>query len=452
MVTADHGRLNVSPTSTETAIDDLVQPSTVVGPLAAGYEERYGYLEAQRSLELTNVDPDLPTSAKAALALYRSVKAQELDGVIAIDPIALAYLLNASGPVEVNDSMRAGTAIPARVTGDQVAQLLYVDVYDTFGGRSEAREAFLTAFATRSLQTLLAGDWDLARLRRGLDQSTGGRHIQIYSAHASEEAAFEELGVAGTLPDGPGDWLTVTVNNAGANKQDVHVKHTFEAELSLRRQDEAGSCASNDTSPAAVVVDGTISARIDNPLGKRGHDIYILGSTGPDGRIGSGPPGLNQSWVSLWLPGDAKVEAGYDLVGGQIDVSLGAMHGRTVVDRYVDTPPHDHGGFSVKTCYPTTLERDGDAYVYRLTWWRQSKAIPDRLAVSIGPPAGMTVTDVQVTGGGRSGPAPGQRIQPLKAEVRSFGAQVIGQITADATIEVRMVPDGQVPAVAQAGD
>ncbi|MFC7483852.1 DUF4012 domain-containing protein [Luedemannella flava] len=53
-----------------------------------------------------NVSPDFPTAARLIREMYRLRTGQTVDGVIATDPVALAYLLSATGPLRVSGGRR----------------------------------------------------------------------------------------------------------------------------------------------------------------------------------------------------------------------------------------------------------------------------------------------------------------------------------------------------------
>jgi len=48
-----------------------------------------------------NLTPDFPTAASTAQAMWERKTGQRVDGVISIDPIALSYILEATGPVKI---------------------------------------------------------------------------------------------------------------------------------------------------------------------------------------------------------------------------------------------------------------------------------------------------------------------------------------------------------------
>ena len=48
-----------------------------------------------------NLTPDFPTAAATAQAMWERKTGQHVDGVLSLDPVALGYILDATGPVKI---------------------------------------------------------------------------------------------------------------------------------------------------------------------------------------------------------------------------------------------------------------------------------------------------------------------------------------------------------------
>ena len=72
----------------------------------------------------TTLTPDFPRSAEIMRAMIRQDRGLKTDGVISLDPIALSYILEATGPVKLGD----GTSL----TSKNAVRRLLNDVYSTF--------------------------------------------------------------------------------------------------------------------------------------------------------------------------------------------------------------------------------------------------------------------------------------------------------------------------------
>ena len=68
-----------------------------------------------------NLSPHFPYAAQLMLSMWQRQFGQKLDGVIAIDPVALSYLLAVTGPVKLADG--------SSVTSANVADLMMRSIY-----------------------------------------------------------------------------------------------------------------------------------------------------------------------------------------------------------------------------------------------------------------------------------------------------------------------------------
>ena len=263
------------------------------------------------------------------------------------------------------------------------------------------------------------------------------RHLQVFSLDDDEQEAFTEVGVTGTMPDGlDADVLTVTANNAVGGKQDVHLGHrtTMDIELGAPQQDLQDRITASRLSRLRVDV--------DNPLPESGRDLYIIGNCEVMGdRSGcfEGPTGWNRTWFTVWGPSETRLQdvRSEDDAGG---TAGGVIHGLRAIDTYLETPPEGSAGFEMDLVAEVPLRIEDGALVYELTWWAQSKAIPDLLDVTITPPDGWRVADVTLTGGGEGrGLGVHGDGEALALEAGDGEARITGTVTADTTFRVELV-------------
>jgi hypothetical protein len=273
-------------------------------------------------------------------------------------------------------------------------------------------------------------------MSRALGDAAGGRHLQVFSRHEDEQAAFEQLGVAGALRGtDDADLLTVTANNAVGGKQDVHLGHRVVLDLALEDPRRDGD-------EVTVLRRATVRTEVDNPLPAEGMDLYVIGNClvgGEGNRCFDGPPGENRTWFSVWAPRGTQLveERGDD---GRNRVRSGAIRDLQVFDRYLDTPPQDQLGFELDLAGEAPVRTDAGDLRYDLRWWAQAKATPTLLEVRLTPPDGWRVADVEVDGGGDGrgfGVFGGG--EPLEVRVAEDGsARLTGTVSADTVLRVRM--------------
>src|SRR5664280_2897500 len=105
---ADQGRVQLARIASNAEL-----PPVSVTPLEAGlppeYMDQYGNWAPLSIWADANVSPHFPYAAQIWAAMWRKSTGQTIDGVIALDPFTLSYLLQATGPVQLAD----GTAVSA---------------------------------------------------------------------------------------------------------------------------------------------------------------------------------------------------------------------------------------------------------------------------------------------------------------------------------------------------
>jgi len=210
------GRLDVADGSI--AIEDL---QSAGAPLDAAVEadsellDNWGWLEPAQRFQNAGVTPRFDVVAPIAERIWLARGGAPVDGVLALDVVALRSILEATGSIEVE-----GREIDADNIEDEIFVQQYAEGVD--------QEERLGDIAEGVLDALQDGNWELATLAEQLRVAANGRHLLAWSADPAEEQAWEDAGVAGTLDD---DSLLVSALNLGGNKLDQFV--TIEAVLAV---------------------------------------------------------------------------------------------------------------------------------------------------------------------------------------------------------------------------
>jgi hypothetical protein len=248
------------------------------------YLDRYRIRRPWDALQDVTLSPDLPTVAEAWRQLYPQVGGQELDGVMVLDPIALAALMELTGPVTLD----AGVTIDSA----EAAQFLLVDQYELVD--RENREHILEEAGRLVFERLTTGS--VPNPRRVADRvapMVAQGRLAATSFHEDEQALFAVLGATGSMtPPGAGDAFGLITTNTGQNKIDVYLERSVD----YRAQVDADS--------GALAATATVTLRNGVP----GLDL-------PDAVVGSNdqglPRGTNELLLSFYTP--------WFLVGGTVD-------------------------------------------------------------------------------------------------------------------------------------
>lgn len=174
----------------------------------------------------SNFISDFPTSARAGEALFENETGRKVDGVISIDPTAVAQLLQVSGPIaipEYNTTAQAATfAEEVFQREEKVANIV------------PGKKNFFPAVADRliaKISELPSAGW--AGLLNALNSSVQGRHLQVYFNNQPAEAEMGRINWAGATPVPTGDrelMLEVESNFSG-NKSNHFIERSYDLTL-----------------------------------------------------------------------------------------------------------------------------------------------------------------------------------------------------------------------------
>lgn len=189
--------------------------------------QRWSVLAPSEEWRNLAASPSFDVTAPVAAQMWTAATGESVDGVLAVDPVALQALLAATGPVEVDGVVIDETNVLPYLLHDQYLGLDYGDPAQA------ARRDRLGAITAAVIGALDEGDYDTATLVEELVDAAEGRHILAWSDRAVEQTGWEAAGIDGALG---ADSLMVSVLNRGANKLDPFLD--VDAELDLRTGDE----------------------------------------------------------------------------------------------------------------------------------------------------------------------------------------------------------------------
>ncbi|KAA0962706.1 DUF4012 domain-containing protein [Microbacterium sp. ANT_H45B] len=165
--------------------------------------------------------PDFPTAAKIMRAWWqRDIGADQIDGVISIDPLALSRILVATGPIEL-------------VTGDTLSSenavsLLLNEVYKRWDSYKypELVDGFFAAAAGAVFDRVASGQFDLKNMATALTESAAQGSILVWSEDPKVEEAIRGERVSGVLPTENDEETTLGVyfNNSNGSKIDYYTR------------------------------------------------------------------------------------------------------------------------------------------------------------------------------------------------------------------------------------
>jgi hypothetical protein len=343
-------------------------PRTLTGP--PDYLARYGKFHPELYFQDVTYSPDLPTVAQVIAGLYPQAGGDHIDGVLVVDPYALAALLRFTGPQHI-------AGLSEELTAQNAAQVLLQGQYQEFQGTHEERKDALSEAGRVVFEKLTTGSLPAPKaLADTLSGVVHEKHLGFYSFDPPAERFITEVGAAMAFPRPDGsDLLAVTTQNSANNKVDDYLHRTITDDVTV------------DVSTGQV--HAIVSVTLHNDAPATGLPDTVSGNlASPDL-----PPGTNRSFVSVYSPLDLRdATLGGQPVAMAADVELGWQ----VYATTVTIPP----GGSV-TVVLTLDGRLPAVNPYRLALPVQPAVNPDQVSVSISPTSGAANRD---SGAVRAGP------------------------------------------------
>jgi hypothetical protein len=164
--------------------------------------------------------PDFPTAAELMQAYWIRDKDLTANGVISVDPLALARILTATGPIE----LPSGDVL----TAENAISLLVHDVYYRFDSYREPEkvDAFFQSAASAILNKVISGDFDMKAMVTAVTEGVNQGSILAWSADPSEQQALDGLRIQGVLPKDNAENTTIGVyyQDTSASKMDYFLR------------------------------------------------------------------------------------------------------------------------------------------------------------------------------------------------------------------------------------
>ncbi|MEU6068613.1 MULTISPECIES: DUF4012 domain-containing protein [Streptomyces] len=237
---ADRGRLSFERFGNNTEME-TVKPDIDLG---AEFNTRYAGSDPAHTWPNSDMSPHFPYAARIWAAAWRKHTGERVDGAIAVDPVTLSRLLQVTGPARMAD----GTELTPGNVVDLTERTSYAKYDDV-----ARRKAFFVDAARAAAARLMGALDDSHRLPALLvavnDVQRDGR-LKVWSAHPAEQRLLESRPYSGALPDTPGPFAGMVVNNAAGGKLDYYLDRSLTW--------EAGACSGGGR---AVTVRMTLTNR-----------------------------------------------------------------------------------------------------------------------------------------------------------------------------------------------
>ena len=315
---------------------DTLAPNTdltdAVAPIELGleYDQQYGYAQPFTDFRNSNLSPHFPYAAQIWKAMFAEQTGTQVDGVIAIDPVALSYVLGATGPVSMPDG--------EVVSRENVVELTEATAYRRFPTDQNARKQYLQDIANAVVTKMTGQVQSPRKLLDALGRAVNERRIAVWSASPNEQELLEQTPLAHVLPSDDAPYAAVVINNLGGNKLDYYLDTQIEY--------AADKCG-DETRASTVNVDLT-NAVPNEPL-----PDYVASAAGlaPELLIAV-PKGTNITSVRLFSTKGAELSSAL-LNGERVPAIISSERGHPVFEVQAIIPPGQTAEISFQLSEPT---------------------------------------------------------------------------------------------------
>ena len=317
-------------------VDTLASNRELTGASAAvdlgpEFTEMYGFTNPMTDFRNSNLSSHFPYAAQIWRSMWAEETGMNVDGVIALDPVALSYVLGAVGSVRMPDG--------EVITKDNVVELTESTAYSRFPTDQTARKMYLQDIASEVVRKITGRVESPQKLLDALGKAVGERRIAVWSSVPAEEELLEQTPLAHVVPDDPAPYAGVVINNLGGNKLDYY----------LRRQIEyvADGCS-------AETRNSTVTIRLSNEAPKTGLPDYVAAAPGirPDIPLDV-PKGAMVTSVRLLATKGATLVSAL-VEGQQVPVFSGTERGHPTFEVQLGIPPGQSGSLSFRLSEPTS--------------------------------------------------------------------------------------------------
>lgn len=313
LLNADGGRITLGKQSSAVELGAF-KPSLEVDPeQTLLYSARLG-----TQMQNVNLTPDFPTAALTAKKMWEERHpSDEVDGVIALDPTMLSYLLGATGPVDLADpkalGLIEGTSLPSSLTKTNVVSTLLSDVYREIA-EPATQDVYFAAVASEVFTALAEGQGDSRKLIKAISAGATESRLYLWSNRTDEEVILTRTPLAGSVVGNQSGGATFGVyfNDGTGAKMDFYAKRTVQL-LSTCKSEGYRSYTVRMTTANNAPLDAATSL-----------PAYVTGG----GTYGVAPGRLRTNYV-VYGPAQAFVETA-TVNGKSVPVSSGKHGARPV--------------------------------------------------------------------------------------------------------------------------
>ena len=249
----------------------------------------------------SNLSPHFPYGARIWMANWQKQFGGKLDGVIAIDPTAISYILKATGDVKL--------ASGEEITADNVVDKTLSQAYKKYENDNNARKQYLVEIMNTTFAKLMANQFNKVKMAQAIKRAIIENRLLVYTTDKDAQAQIEKIRVGGALQTVANNEYRVVIQNIDASKLDYYLDRTVTV--------ESTECKVNKQALVTVTVTNTVENAKDLPA-------YVL-TRADKGKPADLKTGQHRFKLFIYGPVEAKLGTvsrstpGVELGGGGVE-------------------------------------------------------------------------------------------------------------------------------------
>jgi hypothetical protein len=188
--------------------------------LGAEFNELYGTSRPLTDVRNSNQSSHFPWAAQIWKSMWERETGSRVDGVIALDPITLSYILGAVGPATLANGQV--------ISQENVVEITLSEAYAKFPTDNDARKRYLQDIGLAVVKKMTTQIQSPGKLLDALGRAAAERRIMVWSSFPEEQKVLEATPLGHTIPDTASPFALVIINNFAGNKIDYYLKRDIE--------------------------------------------------------------------------------------------------------------------------------------------------------------------------------------------------------------------------------
>ena len=280
LIELDKGNLKILQTGSNASLAGMSSREIPV-VMPAEFLKLYGKNPA--ILQNSNLSPHFPYGAQIWMGLWKKKYGEQLDGVIAVDPTALSYVLSATGEI----TLKSGE----KITSENVVEETLKNAYERYEKDNDARKQYLVDIMNATAAKLTKGEYSKIKMAKALRDGLKANRILIYSTNKDAQEKLATVKLGGELGlDANNEYRTV-IQNIDASKLDYYLDRSVEI--------ESKSCEKDRQTQVRIRVTNTLKTGV-------GLSPYVL-TRADKGKPASLVTGAHRFKVFIYGPTNAKL-------------------------------------------------------------------------------------------------------------------------------------------------